>query len=1131
MHPLEAYLQDLTQTRTSGANVKELSFYPALKDLFDAAGKTLKPKVRCVISLKNQGAGLPDGGLFTLKQLRKVSEEAIFDQTPERGAIEVKSPADDLIEITQSEQVTNYAQRYGLVLVTNLRAFALVKHQFGQETKILEKYVLASDEETFWKLARRPRSTAQEHGERLMEFLKRALLYQADLTDPKDLAWFLASYARDAYALLNSAGDLPTLSALRQSMQQALNMEFADQKGEHFFRSTLIQTLFYGIFSAWVLWHHENPAPNEQFDWRLSAYKLKVPVIQSLFHQLSDPRQMKALGLTEYLELTGTTLNRVNRAAFFEKFDEGQAVQYFYEPFLQAYDPELRKQLGVWYTPPEIVQYMVERVDRVLREELDLPDGLADPNVYVLDPCCGTGAYLLEVLKRIARTLKDKGEEALIGYDLKQAATQRVFGFEILPAPFVIAHLQAGLFLQQHGAPLADDERAGVYLTNSLTGWEPPQGPKQHLPFPELEAEQDAAARVKRETPILVILGNPPYNAFAGVAETDEGKQMVQVYKDGLREEWDIKKYNLDDLYVRFFRLAERRIAEKTGRGVVSFISNHSWTKKASFVVLRQHLLESFDKFWVENMHGNRKISEYAPDGRTSQTIFAVQGFSPGIKQGITISLWVKNGKGKEPRVLFRDDLTEAKAQDRREHLLATLKEPDFEAAYQTISPRKENRFSFRPMKISESYLEWPRITDLAEKTFAGVSEDRRKSLISIDIDVLKQRMQMYFDPKVNWQTLTNLGTFLTTDLPRFDAKKARSTLQKAEQYDDHRLIKYTIRPFDTQWCYYSPVRPLWREPRPDYWNFSEVGTSSLITRFNRSKDVEGSPFFFTKSLSDYHLIAPNATVIPLIKKTVHDLHKQTPLFDDYEEKSPANLSNFGMNYMKSLDFNINDNSDDDKTTIDAYELVWYHSLAIGYSPAYLSENFDGIGDDYPRIPLPVSRDALIQSAALGKQIAALLDTESHPPEVLSTPEFTHIAALTRIDDKQINPQEGDLALTAGWGHAQSNAVMPGKGKVAANAKSLDIYLNDRVYWKDIPEAVWNYTIGGYQVIKKWLSYRESKIMGRDMTVEEAREVTNMAKRIAGLIALENELDENYHNVKANCRGNPIFPKNYSKKS
>ena len=165
---------------------------------------------------------------------------------------------------------------------------------------------------------------------------------------------------------------------------------------------------------------------------------------------------------------------------------------------------------------------MVARVDQVLRSELDIADGLADPRVVVLDPCCGTGAYLVEVLNTIAATLREKGGDGLLAHDLKQAAMSRIFGFEILPAPFVISHLQIGMLLHRLGAPLAEagNERAGVYLTNALTGWEPPSEPKQHLLFHEMEEERDKAEAVKQHQPILVILGNPPYNGFAGVSPT-----------------------------------------------------------------------------------------------------------------------------------------------------------------------------------------------------------------------------------------------------------------------------------------------------------------------------------------------------------------------------------------------------------------------------------------------------------------------------------------------------------------------------------------------------------------------------------------------------------------------------------
>ena len=352
------------------------------------------------------------------------------------------------------------------------------------------------------------------------------------------------------------------------------------------------------MFSAWVQWSREqSPGSGGRFDWHAAAYSLHVPMVRNLFEQVATPTRLGPLGLVEVLDWTGAALNRVDRAAFFSAFDAGRAVQYFYEPFLAAFDPELRKQLGVWYTPPEIVRYMVARVDAVLRSELGVADGLADSR---------------------AERLREQGGDALLAQDLKRAAMDRVFGFEIMPAPFVIAHWQVGMLLAAARAPLTPGhERAAVYLTNALTGWQPPQGPRQRLLLPELEPERDAAERVKRETPILVVMGNPPYNAFAGTSP-DEEEGLGEAYKQGLQRDWGIRKFNLDDLYVRFFRIAERRIADMTGRGVVCFISNYSWTEKDLFVVMRQSLMRSFDRIWIEK-HARKSRDHGVRPGRTDE--------------------------------------------------------------------------------------------------------------------------------------------------------------------------------------------------------------------------------------------------------------------------------------------------------------------------------------------------------------------------------------------------------------------------------------------------------------------------------------------------------------------------------
>jgi hypothetical protein len=1156
---LETYLKDLVEIRASGQDTPETSYYGPLGNLLNDIGKTLKPRVRCIINLRNRGAGLPDGGLFTADQFQKPTEaEPLPGTTPARGVIEVKSASQDAWITAEGEQVSRYWGKYRQVLVTNLRDFLLVGQDAEGNQVKLEAYRLAPNEADFWREAAHPRRLATAHGERFLEYLKRVMLQAAPLAAPKEVAWFLASYARDAKARIEGVA-LPALDTLRNALEEALGLKFegtkADpEKGEHFFRSTLVQTIFYGVFSAWVLWHkkHLPINPKDKFHWREATWHLHVPMIKALFEQLSMPSKLEPLGLVEVLDWTETCLNRVSRGDFFAQFEEGHAVQYFYEPFLEAFDPKLRKDLGVWYTPPEIVQYMVARIDTVLREELEIPDGLADPRVYVLDPCCGTGAYLVEVLKRINATLQGKGGDALVAHKVKQAALGRVFGFEILPAPFVVAHLQLGLYLQNLGAPLAEEtatkkgERAGVYLTNALTGWEPPTGPKKQLAFPQMEEERDAAEEVKRDKPILVILGNPPYNAFAGVSAAAE-KILVEPYKEGLVSRWGIKKFNLDDLYVRFFGLAERRIAGMTGKGVVSYISNFSYLGDPSFLVMRQHFLAEFDALWFDCLNGDsRETGKLTPDGKPDPSVFSTDYNRAGIRVGTTVGLMVRQEQRRgSPTTRFRHFWGVSKRAD----LLESLKTPEFNAQYQPVTPDITNRFTFRPSEIAVQYQEWPKLVDLcATPPNNGLMEKRGGALIDIDRAALENRMRLYYDPKVEWGELKAQGTGLTQDAAGFDAEKVRPKVQAAESFQPDRIRRYALRPLDNRWCYYSDVSPLWNRSRPTLWEQCWPGNSFLLSRVKGVKTPEGVPFFFVKGLSDDHLLAEDAFCFATRLKPVPQKRKgkegQNELFlkEPPAEATPtANLSPTARTYLATLGV------PDPDTDVETAGLIWMHALAVGYAPAYLTENADGIRQDWPRVPLPDTAEALKKSANLGRQVAALLDTENPAPGLTAgtiRPEMKVMAVISRTGGGTLNPDAGDLELKAGWGYGGKEGVtMPGKGKAVkrdytpdelaairegAQAQgltpeqalehlgetTLDIYLNEAAYWGNIPEKVWKYYIGGYQVIKKWLSYREKTLLGRSLTPEEVDEVTHMARRLGAIVLMQPALNTNYRAIK-----------------
>ena len=1095
---VETYLADLRRVSASGGATGERSNYGPLANLLNAGGATLKPKVFCVGELADQGAGHPDFGLYAAKQVQKGRPRE--GQIPECGVVEVK-PVDDHAWLTaEGNQVSRYWNRYRLVLVTNTRDFVLVGEDAAGRPAKLETFRLAEDAEDFRRRLEHPHTFAQEIGARLGEYLSRALSHRAALTEPKDLAWLLASYARDGLARVETTGDTPLLTAVRSALEESLGVRFEDERGVRFFHSTLVQTLFYGIFSAWVLWARSKPTPTGKFDWRTAVWHLRAPVLRALFHQLSGPGRLQRLDLVEVLDWTAAALDRVDRAAFFTRFNEGEAVPYFYEPFLEAFDPDLRKQLGVWYTPVEVVRYMVARVDKALKDDLGIADGLAAENVYVLDPCCGTGAYLAEVLRRIAANLEGQGLGALAGARVKQAAMERVFGFEIMPAPFVVAHLQVGLTMQDLDAQLADDgtERAGVFLTNALNGWEPRT--TKPLPFPELEEERDRAERVKQETPILVILGNPPYNGFAGMA-VDEERELSEAYRTTKRVRRP-EGQGLNDLYVRFFRMAERRIAEKTGQGVICFISNYSWLDGLSFTGMRERYLEAFDAIRIDCLNGDKyKTGKVAPDGSPDPSIFSTEGNPVGIQVGTAIATLVrKSGHAPAGEVGFRHLWGRAK----RTELIETAEaEPD--TIYRNIEPVLPLGLPFVRTAVGESWFDWPALPDLFPVSFPGVKTSRDGFLVDTDLDRLKTRVTDYFDATLSHEEIAQRYPAVMKTTTLFNARRVRDALLKRGGPIDAGFIHFAYRPFDIRWLYWEEDSGLLDRPRADYRPHVFESNVWLSSAQHLRKGAEEPQTCFTEHIASLHLIERGTNMFPA---WLRDDGLDAP-----ELGRCPNLSSVAQLYLERVSAGVED--------------LLHHVLAVLHDPAYRKANAGALRMEWPRIPLPGwpdgeaegAAEALAASAARGRELARLLDPEAPVPGVTQGPlrqEIATIAVPATADG--CNMTGDDFAVTAGWGHfGTGDAVMPGQGRIVERAytpdekaamgdrvstlgkTTFDVYLNDRAFWRNVPAAVWTYKLGGYQVLKKWLSYRERTILGRALRPEEVGYFAEAGRRIAAM--------------------------------
>jgi hypothetical protein len=549
---------------------------------------------------------------------------------------------------------------------------------------------------------------------------------------------------------------------------------------------------------------------------------------------------------------------------------------------------------------------------------------------------------------------------------------------------------------------------------------------------------------------------------------------------------------------------------------------------------MRKMLLQGFDSLWFDSLNGDsRETGKLTPEGKPDPSVFSTESNREGIRVGTAIGLMIRSGRAKSSSsVRYREFWGTRK----REELIESLKDAALESRYSAASPTAENRYSFQPQLVSAAYRKWPKITELcADSPSNGLMEKRGGALIDFDREKLAERMRLYHDNGLDWEAYRLATSTLTGDWARFDARKARARAVD-EGFRSEHIVRYAVRPFDTRWCYYTDARPIWNEPRPSLWAQCFEGNSFLLTRMRCTASPEGFPISFSKCLSDDHYIIPDAVAVPFLLR-----HPTETMFAS--EQTDGNLSQLAINYLRSAGMEI---------CPESASSLWLHILAIGYSPAYLEENADGIRQDWPCIPLPSSLQHFKASAALGQRVADLLDTEKPLTGVTAgalRPELRSVAGLKRMDGKPLHADE-DLQLTAGWGHAGKEGVtMPGRGKLVSRERTakelselttglavlgiqqdeglkrlgctvVDVYLNDLCAWMNVPEMVWELYIGGYQVMKKWLSYREYSFLKRPLALAEAEEVQAMARRLTALCLLQPDLDANYLKVKsANWQG------------
>ncbi|MFM2063421.1 MAG: hypothetical protein RLZZ507_3091 [Cyanobacteriota bacterium] len=606
----ENYLQSLQKNLQRGS---ERTHYPALKTLLDQPSA----QIEATIEEKGNKAGIPD---FTIRKRDLLM-----------GYVEAKDVGIDLVNIEKTEQLERYRESH---IGANLILTNYLEFRWYVDGKMRLKTILAAQVNQNIQLL---------DSEKTEQLIQGFLNYQGEIiNNPEDLAKQMARLTKAIrYAVtetLKIEAENQELHQLKKGFQEILLPDL----DESTFADMYAQTVAYGLFTARVS-HAQNPQ-TYPFERRTAGLYIPDtnPFLKRLFNTVVDTDAIYQINwaVDDLVQL----LAQVNMSNILDNFGKNTRQQdpvvHFYETFLAAYDAAMRKSRGVYYTPEPVVNFMVRSVDLILKTRFNLPLGLADysedentkqPRVQILDPATGTGTFLYAVINQIYQNLASMGLASVWNDYVKEHLFNRLYGFELLIAPYAIAHLKIGLQLQNYGYQFTSKQRLGIYLTNTLDE----ALKKSEILFGQYVAQEaNEAAAIKRDFPVMIVLGNPPYSGHsANKSEWISGLVKDYYYVDGLPLKERNPKWLQDD-YVKFIRFGQWRI-EKTGSGILAFITNHGYLDNPTFRGMRQSLAKTFDEIYIMDLHGNSKKKEVTPDGLPDKNVFDIQ-------QGVAICFMIK---------------------------------------------------------------------------------------------------------------------------------------------------------------------------------------------------------------------------------------------------------------------------------------------------------------------------------------------------------------------------------------------------------------------------------------------------------------------------------------------------------
>ena len=1023
------------------------------------------------------------------------------------GYVEAKDIGIDLAETEKTEQLRRYqAHLPNLLLTDYLEVRWFVQGERGMEKRgsgALGRVTSSG------KIVSDPDEQAKA-----LQLLRSFLAHKpVQINSASDLALRLAHLThmvRDTIVEAFASGEESSqLRDWREAFAETLLPELAKQaddkeeaKVRAEFADMFAQTLAYGLFSA------RAAGPGGKFT-REKARALVPrtnPFLRHFFEQITgsaledEPFAGFVEDIIQTLDIAG--MDDI-LGDFGKRGRRSDPVVHFYETFLQAYDPKLRELRGVYYTPEPVVNYIVESLDLLLKSKFGLKDGLADRSqitvtreeagkeitetshrVLILDPATGTATFLYRVLDFIREQFERKKKLGAWGDYVHEHLLPRLFGFELLMAPYAVAHFKIGLalaawdkeplFRQGLSYEPQRGERINIFLTNTLEDLE--ETAQQLGPLRMLSDEANAAFEVKQNKPVLVILGNPPYSGHSANKGAWIGKLVRDYYTCDGQPLGERNPKWLQDDYVKFIRWAQWRI-DQTGQGVLAFITNHGYLDNPTFRGMRQSLMATFDEIYLIDLHGNVKKKEIDPaTGVQDKNVFDIQ-------QGVAIGIFVKlppDAKRKKKACVVRHaDLHGNQRAKKYEWLDGHNVE---NTKWATLKPKSPNYYFYpRDTALEEEYEEGWKITDAMPFCSIGANSHRDSFAISFTAHEAKRHLRDLADPLLPAHKvlekygLTESDDWSVTFAREFDLKKVTPS-------------RCLYRPFDERFMLFG--RFAFDRPREELnHHFAEENLGLISTRQTKEKF---SVFSTRLPLGQHKIATPydGSYVSPLY------LYRNGKLPDDdlfvrEEPEEPARRPNLSADFIADFCAKLKvkfvpDGLGHPKKREVGPELIFHYAYAVFHSPAYRARYAEFLRTDFPRLPLTSDYELFRELVGLGGQ---LVDLHARGHGEGKGPSFP-IKGDNVIEEVRYQPpsgkSEGGRRKSEGKG-APVGGVPSSEFRLPTSPSPGRVWINDRQHFEPVPPEAWAHPIGGYQPAERWLKDRLGRTLGYDDLTAYAR--------------------------------------------